>query len=382
MKRLLIGAWLCAAGCLPVADNPENCVLTSGICGPGMACDPVTSVCAPASEPPAPPRYMNQGVGPALSMPPAGAGGDWQRARRDPYPLVAGGRRHLFFAASPTGAATARWTLGVATVEEGKDLTAPSYAQVLEPEPEPEHRAWDSGQLTGPAVLHGARAPGGGYAMYYAATGGAGLAAHVGQIGLAESDDGVHFRRRPEPVLAPPADPAAPGGQGLSDPEPLIVGGYVFLYYTGLTCDGEGCRFQILRSVSTDGVNFRPGEVALSGRTLLAAEAGGVAAPSVRIVRGRFLMAYTAVRRSPQPDLQGAWRAASEGSVALAVSEDGLRFTAAGRGELLIPQHEIFGNRDGTTGAALLEDAAAIYFTGYLTQAPSYSLLFTALQPL
>lgn len=383
MKRLaapgLVGCLIWSlAGCLPVADNPANCVLTPGACGPGTVCDPVASVCKPGGEAGAPPRYMNQGIGPALATPPAGAAGDWQRARRDPYPLVAGERRHLFFAASQSGAAGARWVLGVATAAADKDLTAPTYAQVLAPEAE----AWDSGPLSGPGVIHGKGAPGGGYAMYYAAAGGAGLPAHVGRIGLSESDDGQIFRRRPAPVLSPPSDPSAPGGQGLSDPDPLVVGGYVFLYYTGLTCTEGTCRFQILRSVSTDGVNFRPGEVALSGRALFAEEDGGVAAPSVRVVRGRFLMAYTAVRRRPQPDLQAAWRAVSEGSVALAVSDDGLRFSAAGRGELLLPQHEIFGNRDGTTSAALAEDAAAIYFTGYLTTAPSHSLLFTALTPL
>lgn len=54
---------------------------------------------------------------------------------------------------------------------------------------------------------------------------------HTSRIGYAESEDGLHFRVRPEPVLSPEA-PYEKGG-GVEDPRVVKIGDLYYLTYTG-----------------------------------------------------------------------------------------------------------------------------------------------------
>lgn len=51
------------------------------------------------------------------------------------------------------------------------------------------------------------------------------------RLGFAESTDGIHFRRRPQPVLSPEADYEKDGG--VEDPRLVKIGGTYYLTYTG-----------------------------------------------------------------------------------------------------------------------------------------------------
>src|SRR5690242_5643222 len=51
------------------------------------------------------------------------------------------------------------------------------------------------------------------------------------RIGYAESDDGLHFKVRPEPVLSPEAEYEANGG--VEDPRVIEINGTYYLTYTG-----------------------------------------------------------------------------------------------------------------------------------------------------
>ena len=51
------------------------------------------------------------------------------------------------------------------------------------------------------------------------------------RLGYAESSDGIHFQRRPEPVLSPEADYEKDGG--VEDPRLVSIGGTYYLTYTG-----------------------------------------------------------------------------------------------------------------------------------------------------
>ena len=62
----------------------------------------------------------------------------------------------------------------------------------------------------------------------------------VSRLGYAESSDGVHFTRRPEPVFSPEADYEK--GGGVEDPRLVRFGDVYYLTYTGYnTKDAQLC---------------------------------------------------------------------------------------------------------------------------------------------
>ncbi len=95
----------------------------------------------------------------------------------------------------------------------------------LFPEPiiSPRGSGWESAGTFNPAVVfhHGK------FVMLYRAQDGAGTS----RLGYAESSDGVHFVRRPEPVLSPETDYEKDGG--VEDPRLVKIGGTYYLTYTG-----------------------------------------------------------------------------------------------------------------------------------------------------
>ena len=94
-----------------------------------------------------------------------------------------------------------------------------SEAPVLSPQGE----SWEAAGTFNPTVIE----HDGGYVMLYRAQDKNGTS----RLGYAESDDGVHFRRRPAPVLSPEAEYEKDGG--VEDPRLVKIGDIYYLTYTG-----------------------------------------------------------------------------------------------------------------------------------------------------
>ena len=87
----------------------------------------------------------------------------------------------------------------------------------------PQGTGWESAGTFNPAViLHDGK-----FVMLYRAQDIAGTS----RLGYAESADGIHFMRRPEPVLGPETDYEKDGG--LEDPRLVKIGDTYYLTYTG-----------------------------------------------------------------------------------------------------------------------------------------------------
>jgi beta-1,2-mannosidase len=113
-----------------------------------------------------------------------------------------------------------------------------SNAPVLSPEGD----GWESAGTFNPAVvMHDGK-----YVMLYRAQDKQGTS----RLGYAESADGVHFTRRPQPVLGPETDYEKDGG--VEDPRLTEISGTYYLTYTGYnTKDAQLCL-----ATSSDLVNW------------------------------------------------------------------------------------------------------------------------------
>ena len=87
----------------------------------------------------------------------------------------------------------------------------------------PQGDSWESAGVFNPAVI----VREGKFVMLYRAQDVTGTS----RIGYAESEDGIHFTRRPEPVLSPEAEYEKDGG--VEDPRLVEIGGTYYLTYTG-----------------------------------------------------------------------------------------------------------------------------------------------------
>jgi predicted GH43/DUF377 family glycosyl hydrolase len=92
-----------------------------------------------------------------------------------------------------------------------------------EPIISPQGDGWESAGTFNPAVILRK----GKYVMLYRAQDKNGTS----RLGYAESTDGVHFTRRPQPVFSPEADYEKDGG--VEDPRLVEIGGTYYLTYTG-----------------------------------------------------------------------------------------------------------------------------------------------------
>jgi predicted GH43/DUF377 family glycosyl hydrolase len=92
----------------------------------------------------------------------------------------------------------------------------------------PQGTGWESAGTFNPAVLFVPTYPGPGkFVMLYRAQDAAGTS----RLGYAESTDGIHFTRRPEPILSPEASYEKDGG--VEDPRLQKLGDTYYLTYTG-----------------------------------------------------------------------------------------------------------------------------------------------------
>jgi predicted GH43/DUF377 family glycosyl hydrolase len=96
----------------------------------------------------------------------------------------------------------------------------------------PQGDGWESAGVFNPAVvMHDGK-----FVMLYRAQDRQGTS----RLGYAESDDGIHFTRRPEPVLSPDAEYEKDGG--VEDPRLVKFGDTYYLTYTGYnTKDAQLC---------------------------------------------------------------------------------------------------------------------------------------------
>jgi predicted GH43/DUF377 family glycosyl hydrolase len=96
----------------------------------------------------------------------------------------------------------------------------------------PRGTTWESAGTFNPAVIfvpseNPRNSAGGTFVMLYRAQDASGTS----RLGYAESTDGIHFTRRPEPVLSPENDYEKDGG--VEDPRLVLINGAYYLTYTG-----------------------------------------------------------------------------------------------------------------------------------------------------
>src|SRR3974390_2816607 len=87
----------------------------------------------------------------------------------------------------------------------------------------PQGQGWESAGTFNPATVQ----YGGKIVMLYRAQDARGTS----RLGYADSTDGIHFQRRPEPVLSPETDYEKDGG--VEDPRLVQIGNTYYLTYTG-----------------------------------------------------------------------------------------------------------------------------------------------------
>jgi predicted GH43/DUF377 family glycosyl hydrolase len=125
-------------------------------------------------------------------------------------------------------------SLGIAAVSVAFATRGVTSWRRLSPTPilSPSGNAWEAAGTFNPAVAR----PNGQFVMLYRAQDSQG----VSRLGYAESNDGIHFTRRPEPVFSPEVDYEKNGG--VEDPRLVKIGALYYLTYTGYnTKDAQLC---------------------------------------------------------------------------------------------------------------------------------------------
>lgn len=166
------------------------------------------------------------------------------------------------------------------------------------------------------------------------------------RIGLAASDDGVHFTKLGVVISL--------GGAGDFDdvhtmhPSPLLLDGRIFLYYTGRT----NTTNRVGLAVSDDGVHFTKLGVVIPLGANLEFDDNATQDPAPLLLDGRALLYYTGHDGGQQ-------------RVGLAASNDGVHFTKLG---VIIPlgaggQFDSFLTLE--PAPLLLDGRVLLYYTGH-----------------
>ena len=299
-----------------------------------------------------------------------------RRWKRDPHFLQdSAGTQYLFFSGSDYNKEA--WTVSYFTQSSGTVSLASTWTPAIVGTV----GTWYSGDITGPATRFTQTEK----TLFFAANVDPTRPEptrpdYVFEIGRA-TYDGVAYRPASTPALSVPAFTGSgasdtpttprPDAYGVMDPWILDDGGgqNVTMYYAGLDCATGTCKFQIFRTVSTDGgLSFPPGNVVLSGRGSNPDEAGGVAGPSVVVRNGQYILTYTAVKTPPSRSRVAIRNALVTGTIGVAVSTDGMTFTnASAGGQSAISRVGIY-REQGCSSPSLYLDAAQnlhSYFAGY-----------------
>ena len=147
---------------------------------------------------------------------------------------------------------------------------------------------------------------GGRILLYYT-----GQADSTWRIGLAVSDDGVHFTKLG--VVVPLGGAGDFDQDNVYDPAPLLLDGRILLYYTGQV----GSTYRIGLAASDDGVHFTKLGVVLPLGALGDFDSKQTYASAPLLLDGRILLYYTG-------------QADSTWCIGLAASDDGVHFTKLG----------------------------------------------------
>lgn len=151
---------------------------------------------------------------------------------------------------------------------------------------------WDSGHIETPHIIKAIDT----YWMYYCATPdsmreeGALL-----KIGLAKSADGIHWARHPENPVLFRGNPGEWDERWIESPCVLKTDSLYYMWYTGVSTDW---KIQVGLAVSDDGVHWTKHETnpvfSPSSKNLW--ESAGVYAPQVHWIDDNFVMLYTGVK--------------------------------------------------------------------------------------
>lgn len=299
-----------------------------------------------------------------------------RRWKRDPhFQQDSAGTQYLFFSGSDYNKEA--WSVSYFTQTSGTLSLTSTWTPALVGTA----GTWYSGDITGPAT----RFTAGEKTLFFAANVDPARPEptrpdYVFEIGRA-TYDGVAYRPASAPVLSVPAFTGSsasdtpttprPDAYGVMDPWILDDGSgqNVTMYYAGLDCATGTCKFQIFRTVSTDGgLSFPPGNVVLSGRGSNPDEAGGVAGPSVVVRNGQYILTYTAVKTPPSRSRVAIRNSLATGTVGVAVSTDGMTFSNASAGGASAIARVGIYREQGCSSPSLYLDAAQnlhSYFAGY-----------------
>ncbi len=304
-----------------------------------------------------------------------------RRYKRDPYYIKdSAGTQYLFISGSDY--ATESWSVSYFSQASGTITSSSAWASAVAGTA----GTWYSGDITGPAVRSASDRT-----LYFAANAATTDVNRtrpdfVFQIGRA-SYNGIAYQPAATPVVAAAtfsgndvnATPLTPRPDAYGMMDPWIVddgAANPTMYYTGLDCSAT-CKFQILRTVSTDGgLSFPAGTVVLSGRTNNVEEAGGVASPSVVLRNGQYVLAYTAVKTVPTKSRTSIREALATGSIDVAISTDGSTFKpGSASGAPVIGRSGTY-REFGSTSPSLYLDTTNVlrsYFAGYQMSGSSES---------
>ncbi len=167
------------------------------------------------------------------------------------------------------------WHTGLAESADGRVWTRRGV--VISPDP----ATWEGGAI---AANGSAIEAGGGLRYYY-------QAGEPLRIGLAESEDGLRWRKRPEAVLGP-GPYASWDERAVADPDVIAAGGRYFLFYTGMD---RARRQRLGVAESGDGVHWHK----LRSNPILelggfgAFDENGLGEPAVWSGQGFYWMLYT-----------------------------------------------------------------------------------------
>ena len=192
------------------------------------------------------------------------------------------------------------------------------------------------------------------------------------RIGYAESEDGLHFTVRPDPVLSPEADYEKDGG--VEDPRVVQIGGTYYLTYTGYNRKDA----QLCLATSTDLLHWKRAGVILpayKGTWNEQWTKSGAIIPEK--VNGSWWMYYLGTRKDPDGQLRD--------HMGLAVSSDLLHWKDA-TAQPVLPRHPgAFDSRVMEPGPAPIKtkDGFLLLYNGaddHLVYRPGW-ILFDAHDP-
>jgi predicted GH43/DUF377 family glycosyl hydrolase len=191
---------------------------------------------------------------------------------------------------------------------------------------------------------------------------------YTGRIGLAKSEDGIHFSRHSGPVIVPEYEYEA---GGCEDPRLVRIGDTFYLTYVGCPGKGEGCHICLATSKDLvrwkkHGPILRPAHAWDSRQ----AKAGSILPQKMK---GKFMMYFTGEAKP--------W----ETAIGIAYSDDLLHWYEPLEEPVLLPRKGYFDSKGVEPGPppVLLEEGILLVYNGWSedhTYKPGWAL-FSREQP-